>query len=129
MSGNNDPEVSAGSPKPLLTRLSLMMFLQYFVQGSYLPIASVYVQDALGFTAMQVGIFGAALAVGPIVAPFIATDSAEIRLSRRLDVLVHRFEGGSAPFETSDLLTQPFERLNARLRPDAMTNETFTTVT
>lgn len=56
---------------PLLGRLSLMMFLQYFVQGSYLPIASVYVVYALGFSSMQVGIFGAALAVGPIFAPFI----------------------------------------------------------
>lgn len=56
---------------PLLSRLSLMMFLQYFVQGAYLPIASVYVERSLGFTAMQVGIFSSALAVGPILAPFI----------------------------------------------------------
>lgn len=62
---------AAGSSFPLLTRLSAMMFLQYFVQGSYLPIASVYVLDALHFTPLQVGIFGAALAVGPILAPFI----------------------------------------------------------
>ncbi len=61
----------AYSSFPLLGRLSLMMFLQYFVQGSYLPIASVYVVYALGFTSMQVGIFGAALAVGPIFAPFV----------------------------------------------------------
>lgn len=51
-------------------RLCLMMFLQYFIQGSYLPIASVYVQDALGFTAAQVGYFGMALALGPILTPF-----------------------------------------------------------
>ncbi len=62
---------AAFSSVPLLGRLSLMMFLQYFVQGSYLPIASVYVIDALGFSSMQVGVFGAALAVGPIFAPFI----------------------------------------------------------
>ena len=60
-----------GSSFPLLSRLSVMMFLQYFVQGSYLPIASVYVQDALGFTPRQIGVFSAALAVGPILAPFI----------------------------------------------------------
>jgi nucleoside transporter len=47
------------------------MFLQYFMQGSYLPIASVYVQDALGFTAAQVGYFGMALALGPILTPFL----------------------------------------------------------
>jgi nucleoside transporter len=58
------------SPK-LMSRLSLMMFLQYFVQGAYLPIASVYVKNVLGFTNFQVGCFGAALAVGPVLAPFI----------------------------------------------------------
>jgi nucleoside transporter len=55
----------------LLSRLSAMMFLQYFVQGAYLPIASVYVERSLGFTSEQVGIFISALAVGPILAPFI----------------------------------------------------------
>lgn len=55
----------------LKARLCLMMYLQYFVQGCYLPIASVFVQDALGFSSWQVGLFGSALAVGPILAPFI----------------------------------------------------------
>jgi nucleoside transporter len=48
-----------------------MMFLQYFVQGSYLPVVSVYAEHALGFDARQIGFFGAALAVGPIFAPFV----------------------------------------------------------
>ncbi len=69
---SSDPAAAAANSSfPLLSRLSLMMFLQYFVQGSYLPIASVYVKDALGFTLMQISVFGAALAVGPILAPFI----------------------------------------------------------
>lgn len=59
------------SPVTLLGRLSLMMFLQYFVQGCYLPIAALYVDQTLGFTAGQVGFFVAALAVGPILAPFV----------------------------------------------------------
>lgn len=48
-----------------------MMFLQYFVQGCYLPIISVYVKDALGFTGQQIGYFGSALAVGTLVAPIV----------------------------------------------------------
>ncbi len=60
-----------GSGATLLSRLSVMMFLQYFIQGAYLPIASVYVERTLGFTSMQVGLFSSALAVGPILAPFI----------------------------------------------------------
>ncbi|NUQ64809.1 MAG: MFS transporter [Pirellulales bacterium] len=71
MNDSIQPTSSVYSPFPLLSRLSLMMFLQYFVQGAYLPIASVYVQDALGFTSMQVGIFSSALAVGPFLAPFV----------------------------------------------------------
>ncbi len=62
---------SQGSSGVLLGRLSLMMFLQYFVQGAYLPIASVYVERTLGFSSMQVGLFVSALAIGPILAPFI----------------------------------------------------------
>ena len=63
------PRVS--SSLSLLSRMSLMMFLQYFVQGSYLPIASVYLLDALGFEKWQVGVFSSAIAVGPILAPFV----------------------------------------------------------
>jgi nucleoside transporter len=61
----------ARSSLSLLVRLALMMFLQYFVQGAYLPIAALYVDQTLGFSAQQVGNFVAALAVGPILAPFI----------------------------------------------------------
>jgi nucleoside transporter len=61
----------ARSSGVLLGRLSVMMFLQYFVQGAYLPIASVYVKERLGFTPWEVGIFGSAMAVGPVLAPFI----------------------------------------------------------
>ena len=62
---------AAASSFSVLARLALMMFLQYFVQGCYLPVAALYVDQTLGFTAGQVGIFVAALAVGPILAPFV----------------------------------------------------------
>jgi nucleoside transporter len=65
------PSLVEPTAASLRWRLCLMMFLQYFVQGSYLPIASVYVQDALGFSAAQVGYFGMALALGPILTPFL----------------------------------------------------------
>ncbi len=55
----------------MFVRLSVMMFLQYFVQGAYLPVVSVYVREALGFSNTQIGNFGAALAVGPMLAPFL----------------------------------------------------------
>ncbi len=57
--------------RSLQVRLWVMMFLQYFVQGSYLPVASVYAQDALKFDAWQIGVFKGALALGPLAAPFL----------------------------------------------------------
>ena len=63
--------IEARSSSSLLGRLAAMMFLQYFVQGAYLPVVSVYVERTLGFSAIQIGIFGSALAVGPILAPFL----------------------------------------------------------
>jgi len=55
----------------LKTRLYVMMFLQYFVQGAYLPVISEYLQSALNFNSAQIGTFAAALAVGPLITPFI----------------------------------------------------------
>lgn len=59
------------TPLPIKLRLIIMMFLQYFVQGSYLPIISLYLQDSLGFGPKEIGTFAAALAIGPLLAPFI----------------------------------------------------------
>jgi nucleoside transporter len=56
---------------PVKARLSAAMFLQWFIQGSYLPIATVYLQDGLGFPPQQAGLFMAALAAGPLLAPFL----------------------------------------------------------
>ena len=53
---------AAASPSAgIKFRLSVMMFLQYFVQGSYLSIASVYLKDALHFSGAHVGGFMAAI--------------------------------------------------------------------
>ena len=59
------------TPLKLRCRLYVMMFLQYFIQGSYLPVISEYLKSGLGFDSNAVGMFGAALAVGPLVAPFL----------------------------------------------------------
>lgn len=67
----SDSGPAASTAYPIKARLYVMMFLQYFVQGCYLPIISVYLQDALGFGSRELGMFGSALAVGPLAAPFI----------------------------------------------------------
>lgn len=55
----------------LKLRLYVMMYLQYFVQGSYLPVITEYLRSGLNFSPEQLGNFSAAIAVGPLVAPFI----------------------------------------------------------
>jgi len=82
------------SSLPLMTRLSVMMFLQYFIQGSYLPIASVYVQDTLGFSGRQVGWFGSALAVGPILTPFLLGQLVDRRFATQRVVAFCHILGG-----------------------------------
>lgn len=56
--------------RSLKVRLYVMMFLQYFVQGSYLPVITEYLRSGLDFTPTQMGNFAAAIAVGPLIAPF-----------------------------------------------------------
>ncbi len=65
----NSPE--ARTVRSVKARLCVMMFLQYFVEGCYLPIISVYLQDRFQFDASQLGYVGASLAIGTVVAPFI----------------------------------------------------------
>ena len=86
--------VQSRSSLPLMSRLSLMMFLQYFVQGCYLPIASLYVADTLGFSPKEVGVFVAALAVGPILAPFLVGQFVDRAFSTERVMAFCHFVGG-----------------------------------
>lgn len=66
-----DEPIPRTTPNSLRVRLCAMMFLQYFIQGSYLPVISAYLEDGLGFESAKIGYFGSALALGPLLAPFI----------------------------------------------------------
>ncbi|MBC8354011.1 MAG: MFS transporter [Planctomycetes bacterium] len=63
-------ELQTRSSVNTMSRLSLMMFLQYFVQGAYQPVVTVYVLKTLHFSETQAGAFSAMLSVGPLIAPF-----------------------------------------------------------
>ncbi|MCH9652339.1 MAG: MFS transporter [Planctomycetes bacterium] len=93
MTGTENP-VQESTAKPLKLRLYLMMFLQYFVQGCYLPIITLYLFDALGFTALQVGVFGAALAVGPLLAPFVFGQIVDRHYATERVLAFCHFSGG-----------------------------------
>jgi nucleoside transporter len=71
------------APRGAISRLSLMMFLQYAVWGLWLPILGRYLQapvaeGGLGFSTGSVGwIIGLGASVGAVTAPFIAGQFAD----------------------------------------------------
>jgi nucleoside transporter len=77
------PGTSSSSSYRILMLLGGMMFLQYAVQGVWMPYLSNYLQanpakGGLGFTGGQVGwILGLAGAIGALAAPFIAGQIAD----------------------------------------------------
>lgn len=70
-------EGTAQSPRPLMVRLSVMMFLQYAIWGAWLPILYPYLLGHVKFSLEQVGSILAAGAVGAIFGPFIAGQIAD----------------------------------------------------
>jgi nucleoside transporter len=63
------------------TRLSLMMFIQFFVAGATLPVLSLYLKDSLSFTGAQIGLVLGVSAVSSIVSPMFMTFVADRLIS------------------------------------------------
>jgi nucleoside transporter len=82
--------------KPTTVRLSVMMFLEYVIWGSWLPLLALYLGDVLGFTGRQIGWIFATQAIASIVALFIGGQAADRLMStERLLALCHAI-GGTA---------------------------------
>ena len=81
--------------RSLRTRLSIMMFLQYSVAASVMPILSHYLKNHLRFEPFQVGEIMAMPSIAAIVAPFLVTYIADRILStERLLAVSHFLAGG-----------------------------------
>lgn len=81
-------------PHSVRVRLSVMMFLQYFVPGCVVPILSLYLMRHLGFGPGQVGVVFAMPAIGAFVAPYILSQVADRYISaERLVALCHALAG------------------------------------
>lgn len=68
-------------PSLLRHRLSAMMFLQYAVLGTTLPVLSLYLKDYLGFSGRQTGIVLAMSALAAVCAPLTTAFVADKLMS------------------------------------------------
>ncbi len=71
-------------PRTLYFKLSAMMFLQYAIPACINPIMSLYLMNNLGFPPGQTGQILAVVAIGAIVAPFLATYVVDRFISARI---------------------------------------------
>jgi nucleoside transporter len=94
MSHLAEVSTSEATPPAVRRKLAGMMFLQYFMQGAYLTIVSMYLKDALHFSNAQIGWFMAALAVGPLLAPFVVGQLVDRMLPTERVLAACHFLGG-----------------------------------
>ena len=73
----------------LKIRLSIMMFLQFFIAGAFTPVLSLYLKESLGFSGFQTGMILSVTAIGSIIAPLVTSLVADrlVRAEHLLGVL------------------------------------------
>jgi nucleoside transporter len=65
------------APPLIKVRLSVMMFLQFAIQGAWLPLLFTFLNEYRGFSGPDVGWLAAAGAIGAVISPFIAGQLAD----------------------------------------------------
>ncbi|HEX6738054.1 MAG TPA: MFS transporter [Vicinamibacteria bacterium] len=77
-------------------RLSVMMFLEYFIWGSWLPLLALYLSRFLGFTGTDIGWIFATSAIASVTAVFISGQIADRHLPTEKFLAVSHLVGGVA---------------------------------
>jgi nucleoside transporter len=80
------------------TRLSVMMFLEYLIWGSWLPLLALYLGDVLGFTGAEIGGIFATQAIACVFGLYFGGQIADRLLSTEKLLAVLHLIGGAAMF-------------------------------
>jgi nucleoside transporter len=80
------------------TRLSVMMFLEYVIWGSWLPLLALYLVRFLHFTSTEIGWIFATQAIASVTAVFVSGQIADRYLSTERFLAVSHLIGGVALF-------------------------------
>jgi MFS family permease len=79
-------------------RLSVMMFLEYLIWGSWLPLLALYLADVLGFSGGQIGWIFATQAIACLFGLYFGGQIADRMLSTEKLLAALHLVGGAAMF-------------------------------
>ena len=82
----------------IVNRLSLMMFLEYVIWGSWLPLLALYLSRFLGFTGTDIGWIFATLAIASVVAVLVGGQVADRWMATERFLALSHLVGGLAMF-------------------------------
>jgi nucleoside transporter len=85
-------------PNGVQWRLSVMMFLEYVIWGSWLPLLARYLSQFLGFSGTEIGWVFATQAIASVTALFVSGQMADRYLSTERFLAVSHLVGGIAMF-------------------------------
>ena len=75
-----------------------MMFLEFAIYGSWLPVLSEYLMHTLGFTGMQVGVILSLLPLATVISPFLVAQFADRYFPAERVIAVLQFAGAALLF-------------------------------
>ena len=75
-------------------RLGAMMFLQYAIWGSWMPVLSAYLQNNLGFNGVQTSLIYSLLPLATIISPFVGGQFADRWFPTQKVIAVLQLAGG-----------------------------------